>query len=68
MLVKVPTLYRLHLIDVWLPEEATTQNQDKNARSVKRWARNYNRKKKREIVKVMHMTSADAAKKFEDGA
>jgi cephalosporin hydroxylase len=63
LLARVPTLVHLYLIDVWLPEEATTQNQDKNARSVKRWARNYSRKHKLGIT-VMHMPSEKAAPKF----
>jgi predicted O-methyltransferase YrrM len=63
----VPTLERLYLIDVWVPEEETTRDrQDKNARSVKRWARNYSMKHDCKVT-VLHMLSADAAKKFSYG-
>jgi predicted O-methyltransferase YrrM len=66
LLAKIPTLRHLYLIDVWVPEDETTRDrQDKNARSVKRWARNYSRKHAPDIT-VMHMLSAEAAAKFEN--
>jgi predicted O-methyltransferase YrrM len=61
LLAEVPTLVNLYLIDTWEPEEATTQNQHKNARSVKRWAKKNNK------ITVLHMPSAEAASKFRYG-
>jgi predicted O-methyltransferase YrrM len=62
LLAEVPTLKHLFLVDTWEPEGATHQDQKKNARSVKRWA------KRRPDVTVLHMDSAKAVHQFSDNS
>jgi predicted O-methyltransferase YrrM len=62
LLAEVPTLDRLYLVDVWMPERVNTQNPEKNFRSVSRWAR------KRGDVEVLRMRSDEAVNQFKDGS